>query len=159
MQKTMNYVTLTYLLNLFIYSVYFFSKEGSEVDFSKVEYMLSGTLALFLIGAGYLNAKRRMTYRSVLWVFFVNILLFSLSGVFDQFGNNFNLLSTSGGNSFIFTLVLIVYNGYLFPLIVKLERTGFSLVLPLILSFILPSLGYWIGKIALSKKSNLSQEK
>ncbi|MDN3692727.1 hypothetical protein QWZ06_10760 [Chryseobacterium tructae] len=155
MQKTMNYVTLTYLLNLFIYSVYFFSKEGSEVDFSKVEYMLSGTLALFLIGAGYLNAKKRMTYRSVLWVFFVNILLFSLSGVFDQFGNNFNLFATGSGDSFLFTLVLIVYNGYLFPLIAELEKSGFSLVLPVLLSFVLPSLGYIIGmKLHPNKKAS-----
>ncbi len=148
----MNYVTITYLLNLFIYSVYFFSKEGSEVNFSKVEYMLSGILALFLIGAGYLNARKRMRYRSVLWVFFVNLLLFAMSGLFDQFGNNFNLFATGSGESFLFTLVLVAYNGYLFPLISGLEKSGFSLVLPVLLSFVLPSLGYLIG-IKLSQKN------
>lgn len=150
----MNYVTLVYLLNLFIYGVYFFCKSGSEVHFSSGEYILSGILALFLIGAGYLNAKKRMTYRSVLWMFFVNLLLFGMSGLFDQFGNNFNLFSTGNGNSFIFTLALIVYNGYLFPLIVELERSGFSLILPVLLSFVLPSLGYVIGLKMHSQKQH-----
>lgn len=71
-------------------------------------------MSFFLVFAGYLNAKQKMTYRSVLWVFFVNVLLFIMSGLLDQFGNNFNLFST-GDDSFIFTLALIIYNGYLFP--------------------------------------------
>lgn len=150
----MNYVTLVYLLNLFIYGVYFFCKSGSEVHFSIGEYILSGILALFLIGAGYLNAKKRMTYRSVLWMFFVNLLLFGMSGLFDQFGNGFNIFSTSNGNSFMFTLALIIYNDYLFPLIVELDRSGFSLVLPVLLSFILPSLGYVIGMKVHPQKQN-----
>lgn len=150
----MNYVTLVYLLNLFIYATYFFCKKGSEVDFSIGEYILSGMLALFLIGAGYLNAKKRMTYRSVLWMFFVNLLLFGMSGLFDQFGNNFNIFSTGSGNSFMFTLLLIVYNGYLFPLIVALEKSGFSLVMPVLLSFVLPSLGYVIGMKIHPQKQN-----
>lgn len=148
----MNYVTLVYLLNLFIYGVCFFCKSGSEVHFSIGEYILSGVLALFLVSAGYLNAKKRMMYRSVLWMFFVNLLLFGMSGLFDQFGNNFNLFSTGNGNIFIFTLALIAYNGYLFPLIVELERSGFSLVLPVLLSFVLPSLGYVIGPKIHSQK-------
>ncbi|WP_347217520.1 hypothetical protein [Chryseobacterium sp.] len=154
----MNYVTLVYLLNLLVYAIYFFGKGTSEEVITIVDYLISATMSILLILAGYGNAKQKMTYRSVLWMFFVNIVFFVMSGLFDQFGNNFNLLSTSGGDSFIFTLVLIAYNGYLFPLIVELERTGFSLVLPLVLSFILPSLGYWIGKIKTPKNSASSEE-
>lgn len=114
-------------------------------------------MSFFLVFAGYLNAKQKMTYRSVLWVFFVNVLLFIMSGLLDQFGNNFNLFST-GDDSFIFTLALIIYNGYLFPLIVTLEKSGFALVLPVLLSFILPSLGYWIRKLTAPKNSGSSEE-
>lgn len=152
----MNFVTVIYLINLLLYAIYFFGKGSSEEVITIVDYSISAIMSLFLILAGYFNAKQKMTYRSVLWMFFVNIVFFAMSGLFDQFGNNFNLLSTSGGDSFIFTLALIVYNGYLFPLIVELERTGFSLVLPLILSFILPSLGYWIGKMTAPKNSTSS---
>lgn len=153
----MNYVTLVYFLNLLVYAIYFFNKSGSIVNISLTAYVISSMMSLFLIFAGYLNAKQKMTYRSVLWMFFVNIVFFVMSGLFDQFGNNFNLLS-NGNDNFIFTLTLIVYNGYLFPLIVKLERTGFSLVLPVLLSFILPSLGYWMRKVTASKNSNSAEE-
>lgn len=153
----MNYVTLVYFLNLLVYAIYFFSKSGSIVNITLTAYVISSMMSLFLIFAGYLNAKQKMTYRSVLWMFFVNIVFFVMSGLFDQFGNNFNLFS-NGNDHFIFTLALIVYNGYLFPLIVKLEKTGFSLVLPVLLSFILPSLGYWMRKVTASKNSNSAEE-
>lgn len=153
----MNYVTLTYLLNLFIYSIYFFGKDSGEADVSAVDYSVSGILSLFLIFAGYMNAKKRMTYRSVLWMFFVNILLFAMSGLFDRFGNDFNILSTSGGDSFLFTLVLIVYNNYLFPLVMGLEKSGLSLVLPVLLSFVLPSVGFLIGSKFQSEKPDFAE--
>ncbi|WP_160137654.1 hypothetical protein [Chryseobacterium sp. c4a] len=153
----MNYVTIIYLLNLLVYAIYFFGKSGSEADITLTGCIISTIMSLLLVFAGYLNAKQKKTYRSVLWMFFVNLLFFIMSGVFDQFGNNFNLFSTVGNDNFIFTLALIVYNGYLFPLIVELERTGFSLILPLLLSFILPSLGYWIGRITTPKKSTSSE--
>ncbi|BAP32114.1 uncharacterized protein CHSO_3077 [Chryseobacterium sp. StRB126] len=154
----MNYVTVIYLLNLLVYAIYFFGKGSSEEVITIVDYSISATMSLFLILAGYINAKQKMTYRSALWMFFVNVVFFATSGLFDQFGNNFNLLSTSGGDSFLFTLALVAYNGYLFPLIMKLERTGFSLVLPVLLSFILPSLGYLIGKVITSKNSVSPEE-
>lgn len=153
----MNYVTIIYLLNLSVYALYFFGKSGSIVNITLTAYIISSMMSLFSVFAGYLNAKQKLTYRSVLWMFFVNVLFFIMSGVFDQFGNNFNLFST-GDDSFIFTLALIIYNGYLFPLIVKLEKSGFALVLPVLLSFIFPSLGYWIGKITMPKKSNFPEE-
>ncbi|RXM38387.1 hypothetical protein BOQ62_17640 [Chryseobacterium sp. CH21] len=87
-----------------------------------------------------------MIYRTVLWMFFVNVFLFSCSGLFDQFGGHFNILSNSNSDSFLFSLALIVYNGYLFPLTIILEGSGLALVVPVVLSFILPSLGYLIGK-------------
>ncbi|MEG0925084.1 hypothetical protein [Chryseobacterium sp.] len=141
----MNFVTVIYIINVLLYTIYFFGKSGSEVDMSGVDYTISGIMSLLLILAGYVNAKKKMTYRSVLWVFFVNVLLFIMSGLFDQFGNDFNLFSTAGSNSFMFTLALIAYNAFAFPLIVVLEGSGFSLVVPLLLSFILTSLGYLIG--------------
>ncbi|MBP2615201.1 hypothetical protein [Chryseobacterium jejuense] len=153
----MNYVTVIYLLNLLGYAIYFFGKSGSEVDITPTEYIISTIMSLLLVLAGYLNAKQKKNYRSVLWMFFVNILFFIMSGVFDQFGNDFNLFST-GNDSFIFTLALIIYNGYLFPLIVTLDKSGFALILPVLLSFILPSLGYWIKKVTASKNSNSSEE-
>lgn len=142
----MNYVTVIYLVNLILYAMYFFGRTGSEVEVSGMDYAVSGTLSLFLIFAGYLNAKKRMIYRTVLWMFFVNMFLFVCSGLFDQFGNDFNILSTSNSDSFLFTLALIVYNSYLFSLTVILEGSGLSLIIPVVLSFILPSLGYLIGK-------------
>ncbi|MEJ5106572.1 MULTISPECIES: hypothetical protein [Chryseobacterium] len=153
----MNFVTVIYLVNLLLYAIYFFGKGSSEEVITIVDYSISAIMSLFLMIAGYVNAKQKMKYRSVLWMFFVNVVFFAMSGLFDQFGNNFNLLSM-GNDNFIFTLALIAYNGYLFPLIVKLERTGFSLVLPLVLSFILPSLGYWIGKMIAPKNSTSSEE-
>jgi hypothetical protein len=123
----MNYVTVIYLVNLILYAMYFFGRTGSEVEVSGMDYAVSGTLSLFLIFAGYLNAKKRMIYRTVLWMFFVNVFLFVCSGLFDQFGNDFNILSTGNSDSFLFTLALIVYNGYLFPLTVILEGSGLSL--------------------------------
>ncbi|MCS4300691.1 hypothetical protein [Chryseobacterium sp. BIGb0232] len=153
----MNFVTVIYLVNLLLYAIYFFGKGSSEEVITIVDYSISAAMSFFLILAGYVNAKQKMTYRSVLWMFFVNVVFFAMSGLFDQFGNNFNLLSM-GNDNFIFTLALIAYNGYLFPLIVKLERTGFSLVLPLVLSFILPSLGYWIGRMIAPKNSTSSEE-
>lgn len=152
----MNYVTVIYLLNLVVYAIYFFGKGSSEEVITIVDYSISAAMSFFLILAGYINAKQKMAYRSVLWMFFGNIVFFAMSGLFDQFGNDFNLLSM-GNDSFIFTLTLVAYNGYLFPLIVKLERTGFSLVLPLVLSFVLPSLGYCIGKITAPKNSTSSE--
>ncbi|WP_284463634.1 hypothetical protein [Chryseobacterium sp.] len=150
----MNYVTVIYLINLLLYAIYFFGKSGSEVSMSGVDYTISAIMSLLLILAGYLNAKKKMTYRSVLWMFFVNVLLFAMSGLFDQFGNDFNLFSTAGGNSFMFTLALIAYNAFAFPLIVVLEGSGFSLVVPLLLSFILPSLGYLIARKMYSQNKN-----
>ena len=126
--------------------MYFFTKTGGETNFSGGDFFISGILSLFLIFAGYLNAKKGMIYRTVLWMFFVNILLFLMSGLFDQFGSNLNILSTSNSDSFFFTLALLVYNGYLFPLTLALEGSGLALIIPVVLSFILPSLGYWIGK-------------
>ena len=153
----MNYVSIIYLANLSVYGIYFFGKSGSIVNITFTAYIISSVMSFFLVFAGYLNAKQKMTYRSVLWVFFVNVLLFIMSGLLDQFGNNFNLFST-GDDSFIFTLALIIYNGYLFPLIVTLEKSGFALVLPVLLSFILPSLGYWIRKLTAPKNSGSSEE-
>lgn len=141
----MNFVTVIYLINLLLYAVYFFGK-GSNIEvITIVDYSISATMSLLLLIAGYLNAKQKMKYRSVLWMFFVNLLLFAMSGLFDQFGSDFNILSPSGGDSFMFTLAFIAYNAYVFPLVVVLEGSGFSLVLPLLLSFVLPSLGYLIG--------------
>ncbi|MDM1557281.1 MULTISPECIES: hypothetical protein [Chryseobacterium] len=150
----MNYVTGIYLLNLLVYGVYFFSKSGSEIDISPVNYTISAIMSLLLVLGGYFNANKNKTYRSVLWIFFFNILLFAMSGLFDQFGNDFNLFSATGNDSFIFTLALIVYNGYLFPLIMKLDKSGFALVVPVLLSFVFPSLGYWMRNIISSKKSH-----
>ncbi|QIY89636.1 hypothetical protein [Chryseobacterium gallinarum] len=141
----MNYVTIVYLINLFLYSFYFFGRIGSEGDTSGLDVGVSGVLSLFLMGAGYLNAKKGMAYRSVLWMFFINLLLFAMAGVFDQFGKDFNILSTGGSDSFLFTLALIAYNGYLFPLTVLLDGSGLAIIIPVMLSFILPSLGYLIG--------------
>jgi len=150
----MNYVTVIYLLNMVLYALYFFGKTGSEVAMSSLDYTVSGILSLFLIFAGYLNAKKRMVYRNVLWMFFVNVLLFACSGLFDQFGSDFNILSTSNSDSFLFSLALLVYNGYLFPLTVVLDGSGLALIVPLVLSFILPSLGYLIGKKLHQNKQN-----
>ncbi|KFF75792.1 hypothetical protein HX13_07055 [Chryseobacterium sp. P1-3] len=47
--------------------------------------------------------------------------------------------------AFLFTLALIAYNGYLFPLTVLLDGSGLAIIIPVMLSFILPSLGYLIG--------------
>ncbi|MFS4429743.1 hypothetical protein [Chryseobacterium sp. S90] len=142
----MNYVTVIYLLNIVLYAMYFFGRTGGETDLSGIDFFVSGILSLLLIFAGYLNAKKKMIYRTVLWVFFVNVFLFVCSGVFDQFGSDFNILSTGNSDSFLFTLALIVYNGYLFPLTIILEGSGLSLLFPVVMSFILPSLGYLIGK-------------
>jgi len=142
----MNYVTAIYFLNLVLYAMYFFGRIGSEVAVGGLDYAVSGILSLLLIFAGYLNAKKGMIYRTVLWMFFVNVFLFICSGVFDQFGSNFNILSTSNSDSFLFSLALLVYNGYLFPLTVVLDGSGLALIAPVILSFILPSSGYMIGK-------------
>lgn len=150
----MNYVTVIYLLNMVLYALYFFGRTGSEVAMSSLDYTVSGILSLFLIFAGYLNAKKRMVYRTVLWMFFVNVLLFAFSGLFDQFGSDFNILSTSNSDSFLFSLALLVYNGYLFPLTVVLDGSGLALIVPLVLSFILPSLGYGIGKKLHQNKQN-----
>ena len=142
----MNYVTVIYVLNLVLYAMYFFGRTGNEVAISGLDFTVSGILSLLLIFAGYLNAKKGMIYRTVLWVFFVNAFLFTCSGVFDQFGSNFNILSTGNSDSFLFSLALLVYNGYLFPLTVVLDGSGLGLIIPVVLSFILPSLGYLIGK-------------
>ncbi|MBB6330691.1 hypothetical protein HNP24_001641 [Chryseobacterium sediminis] len=150
----MNYVTVIYLLNIILYAMYFFGRTGGETDLSGVDFFVSGILSLFLIFAGYLNAKKGMIYRTVLWMFFVNVFLFVCSGLFDQFGSHFNILSNSNSDSFFFTLALLVYNGCLFPLTIILEGSGFALVFPVLLSFILPSLGYLIGKKLYSNKQN-----
>ena len=150
----MNYVTVIYLLNIVLYAMYFFGRTGSEVAMSGLDYVVSGILSLFLMFAGYLNAKKGMIYRTVLWVFFVNVFLFACSGLFDQFGSDFNILSTNNSDSVIFSLALIVYNGYLFPLTVVLDGSGLALIAPLVLSFILPSLGYLIGKKLHQNKQN-----
>lgn len=142
----MNYVTAIYFLNLVLYAMYFFGRMESEVAVGGLDYAVSGILSLLLIFAGYLNAKKGMIYRTVLWMFFVNVFLFICSGVFDQFGSNFNILSTGNSDSFLFSLALLVYNGYLFPLTVVLDGSGLALIAPVILSFILPSSGYMIGK-------------
>ncbi|KAA2223662.1 hypothetical protein [Chryseobacterium sediminis] len=142
----MNYVTVIYLLNIILYAMYFFGRTGGETDLSGVDFFVSGILSLFLIFAGYLNAKKGMIYRAVLWMFFVNVFLFVCSGLFDQFGSHFNILSNSNNDSFFFTLALLVYNGYLFSLTIILEGSGLALIIPVVLSFILPSLGYLIGK-------------
>jgi len=142
----MNYVTVIYLLNIVLYAMYFFGRTGGETDLSGIDFFVSGIFSLLLIFAGYLNAKKKMIYRTVLWVFFVNVFLLVCSGVFDQFGSDFNILSTGNSDSFLFTLALIVYNGYLFPLTIILEGSGLSLIFPVVMSFILPSLGYLIGK-------------
>jgi len=150
----MNYVTVIYLLNIVLYAMYFFGRTGGETDLSGIDFFVSGILSLLLILAGYLNAKKKMIYRTVLWVFFVNVFLFVCSGVFDQFGSDFNILSTGNSDSFLFTLALIVYNGYLFPLTIILEGSGLSLIFPVVMSFILPSLGYLIGKKLYPNKQN-----
>ncbi|MEN5307326.1 hypothetical protein ABE425_07395 [Chryseobacterium cucumeris] len=150
----MNYVTVIYLGNLVLYAMYFFGRMGSEVDVSGLDYTVSGILSLFLIFAGYLNAKKGMIYRTVLWMFFVNVFLFVCSGLFDQFGSDFNILSTGNSDSFLFTLALLVYNGYLFPLTIILDGSGLALIVPVVLSCILPSLGYLIGKKLPQNKQN-----
>ncbi|WP_114821077.1 hypothetical protein [Chryseobacterium sp. KLBC 52] len=150
----MNYVTVIYLLNIVLYVLYFLGRTGSEVAMSSLDYMVTGILSLFLVFAGYLNAKKGMIYRTVLWVFFVNLFLFVCSGLFDQFGSDFNILSTSNSDSVLFSLALIVYNGYLFPLTLVLDGSGLALIIPVVLSFILPSLGYLIGKKLHHNKQN-----
>ncbi|WP_288375088.1 hypothetical protein [uncultured Chryseobacterium sp.] len=153
----MNYVTAIYLLNIVLYAMYFFGKTGGESDISGADFFVSGILSLFLLFAGYLNAKKGMIYRTVLWVFFVNVFLFVCSGLFDQFGSDFNILSTSNSDSFLFSLALIVYNAYLFPLTIVLEDSGLALIVPVVLSFILPSLGYMIGQKLHPDKQNSTQ--
>lgn len=142
----MNYVTAIYLLNIVLYAMYFFGRTGGETELSGVDFFVSGILSLLLIFAGYLNAKKGMIYRTVLWIFFVNVFLFACSGLFDQFGSHFNILSTSNSDSIIFSLAFIVYNGYLFPVTLVLDGSGLALIVPVVLSFILPSLGYLVGK-------------
>ncbi|WP_313090137.1 hypothetical protein [Chryseobacterium flavum] len=150
----MNYVTLIYLVNLVLYAMYFFGRTQSGEAMSGLDYTVSGILSVFLFFAGYLNARKGMIYRTVLWMFFINVFLFICSGLFDQFGSSFNILSTGNSDSFLFSLALLVYNGYLFPLTVILDGSGLALVVPVVLSFILPSLGYWIGKKLHGGKQN-----
>lgn len=123
-----------------------------------LDYIISGILGILLVYAGYCNGKKNMTYRSVLWIFFVNAFLFLCSGIFDRFGGSFNILSAGSGNSFIFTALFIAYNGYLYPLIIALDDTGLDFILPLTLSFMLPVIGYCFARLWKKSKEDKSKE-
>lgn len=151
----MNNVTVTYLISLFFFAMYFFMRPsggGMGEDTNALDYIVSGVLTFLPVYAGYLNRKKNMTYKSVLWIFFINVFLFACSGLFDHFGGGFNILSTGNKSSFVFTMAFIAFNASFYPFILLLDGSGLDFILPLLLSFILPTIGYFIAKPESLKK-------
>lgn len=104
---------------------------------------------LMTIYGGFLNAKHQMKYRSVLWIFFVNLLL--VLGYIISNGGTGNTSIFSGDNwtlgFFLMHYWLNMHWTYLSFLHLPLFDDDFTfLLIGMCSSFLFPSIGFLIGK-------------
>jgi len=102
------------------------------------------------IYGGFLNGKHQMKYRSVLWIFFVNLLL--ISGYIISNGGTGNA-PWFGGSDWPLGFLLLQYWlnmqwTYLSSIDLPFFSGDFSFLFILVCcSFLFPSMGFLIGKL------------
>ncbi|KFF10365.1 hypothetical protein IW15_20250 [Chryseobacterium soli] len=147
-----NYSLLLYLVCIPLGYDAFWSADG---DLSVLRTVCFIMALLITICGGFLNAKHHMKYRSVLWIFFVNILLIlgyiiSNGGTGDAsfFGDNQAL------GFFLASAGLNMQWTYLSHLDLSLFSSDFTfLFIGMCCSFLFPSVGFLVGR-CWGKRSN-----
>lgn len=109
---------------------------------------------LMTIYGGFLNAKHQMKYRSVLWIFFVNLIL--VLGYVISNGGTGNSSLFGGGDwavgFFLMHYWLNMHWAYLGFLDIHLFSSDFTfLFIGMCSSFLFPSIGFLMGKIGREK--------
>ncbi|WP_410880733.1 hypothetical protein [Myroides sp. DW712] len=143
----LNYSLLTYCLTALL-GVLLFFYSGADARYM---YILLSLAFIFNISSSCFNALTFKKYHSVLWPFFFNIFLLLL---FILFNGGIGNVSFFGSNTSAFTLFLITmgFNSHWYMLVESVTLSDFTfLLINVLLSFIIPSVGYSIGYLYTSK--------
>lgn len=141
-----NYSILLYLLCIPLGYNFSLSADGNFSALRTVCFMIALLMTLY---GGFLNAKHQMKYRSVLWIFFVNLLL--ILGYIISNGGTGNS-SLFGGDDWTLGFFLMEYWlnmhwTYLSFINLPWFSIDFNFLLILMCSsFLFPSIGFLIGK-------------
>lgn len=141
-----NYSILLYLLCIPLGYNFSLSADGNFSASRTVCFMIALLMTLY---GGFLNAKHQMKYRSVLWIFFVNLLL--ILGYIISNGGTGNS-SLFGGDDWTLGFFLMEYWlnmhwTYLSFINLPWFSIDFNFLLILMCSsFLFPSIGFLIGK-------------
>lgn len=143
----LNYSLLTYLFAATIGIILFLN---SSTD-SKYMYILFSLAFIFIFSTGCFNALRFQSYRSVLWPFILNILLI-LAYIISNGGTSNAAFFGSNTTPLTIFFLTLGLNAHWHVLIEYSSLSDFSfLLINALLSFVVPSLGYVIGYLYLSK--------
>lgn len=145
----MNYVVLFHILNivLTIFIAYLTVGDTLEENSSSI-YFFTTLYALSMIYAGYLQFTKSKMFRAFLWIGLLNLSLYLLSGIFNQFGRDQNPLSTIGAPEDDFSILFWGFNVWYLQGF-KDDDSLYAFVVnfvPVLLSFIFPLLGYYFAK-------------
>lgn|GEM_PF-6918774 len=143
----LNYSLLTYCLAATI-GILLFLFSGSD---SRYLYILLSLAFIFILTSSCFNALTFKKYRTVLWPFFFNLLLLLVFLFCNGGTGNISFFGSNNG-AFTFFFFILGFNSHWYMLIESITLSDFNfLLLNILLSFVIPSLGYGIGYLYLSK--------
>ena len=153
----LNYSFLTYCLTAVVGILLFFYNSADM----RYTYILLSLALIFNLSSSCFNAFTFKRYRSVLWPFFLNIILLL---VFIVLNGGIGNVPFFGSNNTALTVFFLImgFNSHWYMLVESINLSDFNfLLINTLLSFVIPSIGYSIGyvytaRIKQSKTSSCS---
>ncbi|WP_255493665.1 hypothetical protein [Myroides sp. WP-1] len=143
----LNYSLLTYLIASIIGMIFFFNNNTD----GRYLYLLLSVALVMILSTSCFHALTFRSYRSVLWPFILNMVLLIVYVIANEgIGNT----SFFGSNNVALTLFFTIlgFNSHWYILLNSAPLSDFNfLLINVVLSFIIPSLGYVSGYIYTSK--------
>lgn len=143
----LNFSLLTYC-SVAIVGICLFFFNGAD---SRYLYILLSLAFIFILASSCFNALTFKKYRTVLWPFFFNMLLLFVFILCNGGTGNISFFG-SNNSAFTFFFLIIGFNSHWYMLVESITLSDFSfLLINILLSFVIPSLGYGIGYVYVSK--------
>ena len=143
----LNYSLLTYCLTAALGILLFFYSGADD----RYMYILLSLAFVFNISSSCFNALTFKKYRSVLWPFFLNLFLLLLFILLNGGTGNVPFFGSSNQVLALFFLIM-GFNSHWYMLVESITLSDFNfLLINVLLSFAIPSLGYGIGYVYASK--------
>lgn len=143
----LNYSLLAYCLAAII-GIFLFFFNGAD---SRYLYILLSLAFIFILTSSCFNALTFKKYRTVLWPFFFNTLLLLVFILCNGGVGNVPFWGSSN-SALTFFFLIMGFNSHWYMLVESITLSDFNfLLINIFLSFVIPSLGYGIGYVYVSK--------